>query len=416
MTVITPPLQELETNTSSENLLARASMSVMDTYKRVPIVFEFGEGCILRDTEGKQYLDFVAGIAVNTLGHAHPRLTEALSEQCAKLMHCSNLYWTEPQIALAERLTQASGLSRAFFCNSGAEAVEAALKLARKFRSADVGPDCTQIIAMTDSFHGRTYGALSVTGQSRYHVGFSPLLPDVTHAPFNDIDALRAKITSCTAAVILEPIQGEGGIRPADPNYLRAVRALCDETGVVLIFDEVQSGVGRTGRLFAFQQTGVRPDILVLAKGLGGGFPIGAILASERVDAFTPGDHASTFGGNPLACVAAQTVLDVIAEEDLLSNVITRGKQLREGLLMLQQRYPDAIHDVRGVGLMQGVELTSPVESIVTECRRRGLLLVAAGANVIRFVPPLIVRKEQIAEALSILESALVQLSSVYHQ
>lgn len=395
-----------------QNFLARASASVMDTYKRVPVVFESGEGCYLRDTDGKRYLDFVAGIAVNTLGHAHPRLTEALSEQCGRLMHCSNLYWTESQVALAESLTLASGLSRAFFCNSGAEAVEAAIKLARKVRTDAVGPDCTHIIAMTGSFHGRTYGALSVTGQSRYHAGFSPLLPDVTHVPFNDMDALRAHLLPRTAAIILEPIQGEGGIRPAEPDYLRAVRALCEETGVVLIFDEVQSGIGRTGTLFAFQQAGVRPDILVLAKGLGGGFPIGAILASERVDAFTPGDHASTFGGNPLACTAAQTVLDLIEEEGLLSNVVERGKQLRKGLLTLQQRYPDAIRDVRGMGLMQGIELTSPAEPIVTECRRRGLLLVGAGANVIRFVPPLIVREEQVAEALNSLESALVEVCS----
>jgi acetylornithine/N-succinyldiaminopimelate aminotransferase len=400
-----------EGNLASPNtadLLTRAQASVMETYKRLPIVFESGEGCYLFDTDGKRYLDFVAGIAVNTLGHAHPLLVSAIASQAAHLMHCSNLYWTTAQIELAERLTHASGLSRAFFCNSGAEAVEAALKLARKARTSTVGADCTELIAMNNSFHGRTFGALSVTGQTHYHQGFTPLLSGVSHVQFNDIDTLRAQISEKTAAIILEPIQGEGGLRPAHMDYLRAVRQLCDETGVVLIFDEVQCGVGRTGTLFGFQQNpyGVQPDILVLAKGLGGGFPIGAILASKKVDAFVPGDHASTFGGNPMACMAAQTVLDVINDDQLLANVQARGEQLVSGLKELQRRYPSAITDVRGQGLMQGIELAVPVAPIVDACRDRGLLLVGASTNVIRFVPPLIVRADQIDTALAILNEA----------
>ncbi len=405
--IISPPLtpldSEMDMSPNTAELLVRAHTHVMDTYKRLPIVFESGEGCYLFDSEGKRYLDFVAGIAVNTIGHAHPQLVSAIASQAAHLMHCSNLYWTLSQIELAERLVYASGLKRAFFCNSGAEAVEAALKLARKFRTTTAGEDCTGIIAMNNSFHGRTFGALSVTGQTRYHAGFTPLLPNVSHVAFNDIDALRAQMTPKTAAVILEPIQGEGGLRPADPNYLRAVRTLCDEMGVVLIFDEVQCGIGRTGTLFGFQQSGVKPDILVLAKGLGGGFPIGAILASERVDAFTAGDHASTFGGNPMACMAAQTVLDVITDDQLLANVQARGEQLVAGLRELQSHFPQAITDVRGMGLMQGIELAIPVAPVVDACRERGLLLVGASTDVIRFVPPLIVRPDQIDAALAIL-------------
>jgi acetylornithine/N-succinyldiaminopimelate aminotransferase len=399
----------------SDSLIERAQQVVMPTYKRFPIVFSEGKGVYLTDVEGKRYLDFVAGIAVNTLGHGHPRLVEAIASQAGQLMHCSNLYWTRPQIELAETLTCLAGMSTAFFCNSGAEAVEAALKLARKHQSR-LNPDAprTRIIAMTNSFHGRTFGALSATGQEKYHHGFEPLLPHVIHVPFNDLDALKAQIDERSAAVILEPLQGEGGIQPADVAYLKAVRELCDETGTLLIFDEVQSGVGRTGAYFAWQQSGVQPDIMALAKGLGGGFPIGAIVVSEKVaQSFQPGDHASTFGGNPLACTAALTVLTVLEEEHLLDNVKARGQQLCAGLERLQGQFPQLIGQVRGQGLMLGLVMTPPelVAKVVATCMAQGLLLVGAGADAIRFVPPLVVNATEIDEALAILEQALQTLS-----
>jgi acetylornithine/N-succinyldiaminopimelate aminotransferase len=398
-------------NSLADSILAEGQAVVMNTYKRFPLVLTSGQGCTVTDANGKQYLDFVAGIAVNTLGHAHPKLVAAIAKQAGDMMHCSNLYWTEGQVSLAKQLTQAGQMARAFFCNSGAEAVEAALKLARKHHclKSSESPR-TQIIAMQNSFHGRTYGALSATGQMKYHNGFAPLLPDITHVPFNDLDALKAVISDKTAAVILEPIQGEGGVQPADANYLKAVRDLCDARGVLLIFDEVQSGIGRTGNFFAWQHSGVQPDMLTLAKGLGGGFPIGAMLAAKSVaDSFEPGDHASTFGGNPLACAAAQAVLSVIGEENLLQNVQQRGEELTAGLKQLQIKYSAQIREVRGMGLMQGIALDVPTAPIVSTCMEAGLLLVGAGADVIRFVPPLTVSSGDIQSALSILDEAFAK-------
>lgn len=390
------------------NWQTRGQRVVMNTYQHFPLVLEKGEGCYVWDSDGKRYLDFVSGIAVNSLGHAHTQLTDAVASQAAQLMHCSNLYWNKPQIELAETLTQASGFAQVFFCNSGAESIEAALKLARKYSVARYGEHRTQVIAMQNSFHGRTYGAMSLTGQRKYHAGYAPLVPDIVHVPLNHLEALNAAISEKTCAIVIEPIQGEGGIQRANPDYLKVIRAICDERDILLLFDEVQTGIGRTGKLFAFEWTGVRPDIITLAKGLGGGFPIGAMMASDIVAPyFKPGDHASTFGGNPLACAAAKVVLKALLEEDLLASVMEQGTYLSQKLTALKVKYPEKIVDIRGLKLMQGIELSQPAAPIIEQCMAQGLLLVGAGPNVIRLVPPLIVTPSQIDDALTILESAL---------
>lgn len=380
---------------------------LFNTYNRFPIVLEKGEGAYVYDDRGKKYLDFVGGIAVNSLGHSHEKLTEALASQAKNLIHVSNLYWTKPQLSLAKKLVENSLFQKAFFCNSGAEAVEGALKLARKYACKQKSGRY-EIIAMKNSFHGRTYAAVTATGQPKYQEGFSPLMPGITHVPFNDFQALREAITDKTCAVLLEPIQGEGGIHSADSEYLRAVRALCDESGLLLIYDEVQCGVGRTGKLFAYELSGVVPDVLTLAKGLAGGVPIGAILAKQSVaEAFAPGDHASTFGGNPLACAAANVVLEELLENGLLAAVKENGDYLRKALLSLAEKHSGMIVAVRGVGLMQGIELHVEASPVISRCMEAGLLLIGAGPKVIRFVPPLIITKEQINECMEILSCVL---------
>ncbi|HEY9685899.1 MAG TPA: acetylornithine transaminase [Coleofasciculaceae cyanobacterium] len=391
----------------TETWIERGQASVMNTYNRFPVALKRGAGCQMWDVDGKRYLDFLSGIAVNSLGHGHEKLVSALNAQMADLMHCSNLYWIPAQIELAELLVKNSPFDKAFFCNSGAEAVESALKLARKYGKTKHNATRTKVIAMTNSFHGRTYGAMTLTGQAKYQADFTPLVPDVIHVPFNDFVALQAAMTPEICAIILEPIQGEGGIQPADPAYLKQVRTLCDAQDIVLIFDEVQTGIGRTGKLFSFQHAGVQPDVIALAKGLGGGFPIGAMLAVDKVAAaFQPGDHASTFGGNPMACTAGKIVLEALLQDGLLSHAAEMGTYLQMRLQELQQQFP-AIQNVRGLGLMQGIELNQPVADIVKECLENGLLLVGAGANVIRFVPPLTVGKVEIDEALQILSNLL---------
>ncbi|MBX2860032.1 MAG: acetylornithine transaminase [Vampirovibrio sp.] len=397
------------TTTKTEALIQRGKAVVMNTYSQVPIALQWGQGSTVWDMEGKKYLDFVAGIAVNALGHSNPDYIQNLTDQLHRIAHCSNLYWTEPQVQLAETLVNNSDLDKVFFCNSGTEAVEAALKLARKYGKKAHGSHRTDIIAMEGGFHGRTYGAVSATGQPKYQKDLDPLLPGISHVPYNDLEALRQHITPNTCAVLMEPIQGEGGIRPADVDYLKAVKALCAEHDIVLIFDEVQCGIGRTGHLFAYQHYGVNPDIITLAKGLGGGFPIGAMMATDKVaDAFAPGDHAATFGGNPLASVAGISVLHDLLHNDLLAHVQTVGLHLIQHLTTLQEKFP-VITDVRGIGLMQGIELSVPTAPIVTACRENGLLLVGAGADVIRFVPPLVVTKTEIDQAMKILEDVLTK-------
>lgn len=383
--------------------------AVMNTYARFPLTLVRGEGARVWDDRDRTYLDFVSGIAVTALGHAHPAMTRALSEQAATLLHCSNLFHIPRQQQLAGKLCRLSGLAAAFFCNSGAEANEAAIKLARKY-FYDKGSSRRTVISATHSFHGRLLSTLTATGQEKVKIGFDPLPPGFAHVPLNDLAALEERVDAQTAAILLEPLQGEGGVNLADADYLQAVRALCDEQGLLLILDEVQTGIGRCGSMFACEQAGIVPDILTLAKGLGGGVPIGAMLARAGVAAsFGPGAHGSTFGGNPLSCTAALTVLDVIEAEDLLANVRARGRQLRQGLAALQQSFP-VIRDVRGSGLLVGAELSVEAAPLVTAARERGLLILLAGPMVLRFLPPLNISAAEVDEALSLLAAAMEEL------
>ncbi len=380
----------------------------MNTYARFPLALVSGSGARVSDDQGRSYLDFISGIAVNTLGHAHPRLAEAIAQQAATMLHCSNLFHIPLQQQLADRLTALSGLDAVFFCNSGAEANEGAIKLARKYFH-DRDSSRRTIITATGSFHGRLLSTLTATGQEKVKTGFDPLPPGFTHVPLNDIGALRAAVDEHTAAILLEPLQGEGGVHIADAAYLQAVRALCDEHGLLLMLDEVQTGIGRCGTMFAFEQAGIRPDILTLAKGLGGGVAIGAMLANARVAAsFGPGTHGSTFGGNPLACTAALTVLDVIESDELLDNTRRRGEQLRAGLQALAERTP-LIRQVRGQGLLIGAQLTIEAAPLIAAARDRGLLVLMAGPNVLRLLPPLNVSVAEVDEALGVLGAVLAE-------
>lgn len=377
---------------------------VMKTYNRFPLAFEKGEGMYVYDEDGKEYLDFVAGIAVNSLGHNHPKLVKAIAEQAAKLIHISNLYYTKPQCTLAQKLVENGSLDKVFFCNSGAESIEAALKLARKYGSK-TGRE--EIITMHQSFHGRTFGAVTATGQDHYHEGFGAMLPHIKYATFNDFKSVKNAVTENTVAILMEPVQGEGGIIPADKEFLKQVRALCDEKDMLLMFDEVQCGVGRLGTLFAYQTFGVVPDVMSTAKGIAGGVPCGIMMASERVaQSFVPGDHASTFGGNPLAAAAGNVVVDELLG-GVLDNVKKQGEYLSQKLKEVAQKHKDLVKDVRGIGLMQGIELNTAPGAYIAKAIEMGLLLVGAGSNVIRFVPSLIVSKEDIDKAMAILDEAL---------
>ncbi|MDH4179353.1 MAG: acetylornithine transaminase [Armatimonadota bacterium] len=380
---------------------------------RMPMVIARGQGARLWDTDGKEYLDFVSGgRAVTGLGHCHPKVVAAISEQARQLIHVSNDFYTEPQLRLAQRLSALIG-GRCFFCNSGAETVEAAIKLARKHAFKTAGPEKHEIVTALKSFHGRTMGALAATGQPKYHQGFQPLPGGFTHVPFNDVAALRAAVTSRTAAVMLEPILGESGVYPATPEYLTAARDLCNSHGAVLIFDEVQTGVGRTGKMLACQHYDIEPDIITLAKGLGAGIPIGAMLAREPVaSSFEPGDHASTFGGSPLPAAAALAVLDAIEEEDLLDNAARVGRRLAEGLHALQQKTP-LVEAIRAHGMMLAVDLTEPVAADVkAECVARGLLVITVGDNMLRLLPPLILSEEEADRGLKTLGDVLAGIAA----
>jgi predicted acetylornithine/succinylornithine family transaminase len=360
----------------------------------------------MTDSSGRDYLDFTAGIAVNVLGHGHPSIVSALQEAANGLLHVSNLYWTEPMVRLAERLAAAGGMKNVFFCNSGAEAIEAGLKLARRAR-----PGRRQSVCFENSFHGRTLGALSMTAQTGYQDPFRPLLADIQVLPFGDFDALEEAVSEAVAAVIVEPIQGEGGIRPAPAGWLALLRERCNQSGAALIFDEVQSGMGRTGSFFAFQQEGVLPDAVAMAKALAGGLPMGALLArGDLAGAFQPGDHGSTFGGGPLVSTVANAVLDVVLDDEFLQAVSVKGRVLKEGLERISERHT-ITHSVRGRGLMLGLVLASPVAAnIVTAAQDRGLLLCPAGSRVVRFVPPLIVTEEEIGQGLKILDRVLTDI------
>lgn len=381
---------------------------VMNTYSRYDLTFTEGKGPWLTDIKGEQYLDFVSGIAVNCLGHAAPQIVKTISEQSAKLMHISNLYWSEPQIELAGRLAEASGLDKVFFGNSGTEANETALKIARKYGKVKGGDTKTKIICMVDSFHGRSMGALSVTGQEKYRKAFRPLLGDIFEAVFNDLASVEALMDDDVCAVILEPIQGESGILPAQQEFLAGVRKLCDQHDALLIFDEVQCGMGRSGKLFAYQTYGVMPDICTTAKALGAGFPIGAVMANERAaEHFVPGDHGCTFGGNPLACACGNTVMKELIDNDLLSHVNEMSAYLFAKLNDLCSR-SDKIRLVRGRGLLIGVMMEEGFKSqVISNAIDQHLLLAGAGNEVVRFLPPLNVTKEELDLAVERFEAAV---------
>ena len=383
---------------------------VIGNYARNPIAIVRGSGSRVWDAEGREYLDFFPGWGVNAIGHCHPKVVSAIKEQCEKLIHVPNNYYNEPQAILAKRISESSFGGKCFFCNSGAEAIEASIKLARRYFRKAKGEDRFEIITMYGSFHGRTIAAITATAQPKYQEGFEPLLPGFKYIPFNDIDALKDAVDERTCAVLMEPIQGEGGINVAEEDFMMEARRICDRTGALLILDEVQTGIGRTGKMFAYQHYGVVPDIMALAKALGGGMAIGAIVAKEEISAaLTPGSHASTFGGNPLACRAAIAVFDAIYEEGLLERAEKMGNMIKEALISLKDRY-GAIVDVRGKGLMIGVELDRPGDELVRECMRRGLLINCTAGKVIRFMPSMTVTEEEVKEALSIFEEALRNL------
>ncbi|WP_061215309.1 aspartate aminotransferase family protein [Syntrophomonas wolfei] len=395
---------------SSQDIMDKGQEYVMNTYGRFPIAPVKGKGCYLWDANGKQYLDFVGGIAVCLLGHCPDILNQTLREQSEQLWHVSNLYWIKPQVELAEKLVQASGMGKAFFCNSGAEANEAAIKLARKYFYRQKEGKRNTIIVFKNSFHGRTLATLTATGQPKYQEGFAPLPPGFVYAEFNQLDTVEALLDDSICAIMLEPIQGEGGIQPADLSFLRGLREICDREGILLIFDEVQCGMGRSGKLLAYQAYGVQPDIVTLAKGLGGGFPIGAMLASEKAaGGFAPGDHASTFGGNPLATALACKVVDTVASQEFLAQVEKIAEYLYEALLSISD---PRITAVRGRGLMLGIEFNTEVRELVEICMEKGLLLLGAGPKVLRFVPPLVVSEMEINQAMGILKGALMEWSA----
>jgi acetylornithine/N-succinyldiaminopimelate aminotransferase len=394
-------------NTEAATLWAeRESRVLMQTYKRYPIVADHGEGCRLWDVDGRGYLDFLGGLAVDVLGHAPRVLAEAVARQAAQLVQTSNLIYTLPQVELAEFLVERSPFDRVFFCNSGAEANEAALKLARKWGKSEKG-GAYRVIAAENSFHGRTLGTVAATWNPAYRAPFEPLGGGVDFVPFDNIDAMADAVTEETVAVILEPVQAEGGLFPASDDYLPSVRQLCDERNLLLILDEVQTGIGRTGTLWAHTQWGIEPDVMTLAKGLAGGFPIGAALAKERCSVFSPGDHASTFGGNPLACAAGLAVQQEIERLRLTDHVAAVGRYFVERLEDLKTRQP-LIHEVRGRGLLIGVELGDEIaREVLDDMRGRGLIANALTVRTLRFIPPLIVSQEEVDEAVDILEAAL---------
>ncbi len=385
--------------------------AVLGTYARANVEFERGEGAYLFTADGERYLDFAAGVAVNALGHAHPHLVAALTAQAQKLWHTSNLYRVTEQERLAARLTQATFADKVFFANSGAEAMEASVKMARKYHNHHGRPERFRIVTFEGAFHGRTLAMIAAGNQPKHLAGFGPKVDGFDQVPFGDIAAAREAIGPQTAGILIEPIQGEGGIRPAGWPFLRALRELADEHGILLLFDEVQTGMGRTGKLFAYQWSGIEPDIMAIAKGLGGGFPIGACLATEAAAAgMTPGTHGSTFGGNPLATAVGNAVLDVVLAEGFVDHVARMGRLLKQGLVDLKGRHPGVIAEIRGEGLMLGIAAGVPVSDFVAAARAEKLLLIPAAENVARLLPPLIVGETEIAEALLRLEAAASRL------
>lgn len=392
---------------TNEEIFAKDKSDYLPVFARYNIVLDHGDGPYVYDTKGKKYIDFLAGIAVNVVGHNYKPLVDAVSQQASKMIHCSNLYYTEVQVEAAEKLKKLSGMDKVFFGNSGAEANEGAIKLARKY-ATNIDPEKIQIISALHSFHGRTLATLTATGQDHYHHGFGPLPAGFDYVPYNDIQALEAKMSDKTCAVMLEAIQGEGGVHVPDPDYLPKVRALCDKYNAVLIFDEVQCGMGRTGTFFGCQQFGVKPDIVTLAKGLAGGVPIGAFMATDKVaSAFHAGDHGSTFGGNPLACAAACVVLDALIDGNLMENAKEIGAYLQSKFEEYKAKYPNLIKEVRGRGLILGMEFTRPGREIANECLDYGAIINCTAGNVLRFVPPLNITKAHVDELISVLDKVL---------
>ena len=384
---------------------------VAQTYGRYPIALIRGKGTKVWDKNGNQYLDFVSGLAVNNLGHCHPAVVSAIQKQAKTLLHVSNLYHIEPQSQLAEHLTSQCFADKFFFCNSGTEAIEAAIKLARKF-SADQGhPERIEIITMNNSFHGRTMGALSATAQKNYHTGFNPLLPGFKYIPFNNIQAAKKAISKKTCAILVEPIQGEGGVNIPEPNYLKDLKLICRKNDILLIFDEVQTGFGRTGKLFAHELFKTKPDIMTLAKALGGGMAIGAMAATNRImKSFVPGTHASTFGGNPLTCEAALASLKVITEKGFLKKASETGKYFLECLENLASQH-SIVKEVRGKGMILAMELDKPGSKIVVDCMKNGFLINCIKQNILRFLPPLNISKKDISSLMPVLSNSLLRLS-----
>ncbi|MCI7477793.1 MAG: acetylornithine transaminase [Selenomonadales bacterium] len=392
---------------TDEQIYESDKRDYLPVFARYQIVLDHGEGVYVYDTHGKKYIDFLGGIAVNVLGHNHPALVKAVAEQAGKMIHCSNLYYTQVQADAAEKLTKLSGFGKVFFGNSGAEANEGAIKVARKYAHT-ISPDKSQIITALHSFHGRTLATLTATGQPKYQEGFGPLPAGFDYVEYNNIEALEKMMSENTAAVMLEPIQGEGGVHVPTAEYLKKVRALCDKYNAVLIFDEIQTGIGRSGEFFAYDKFGVKPDVVTLAKGLAGGVPIGAFITSDKIaDVLHAGDHGSTFGGNPLACAAADVVLATVGNEAFLKHVEEMGDYMKSRLEAIKAKFPTLVKEVRGVGLILGMEINKPGRDIVNACLEKGSIINCTAGNVLRFVPPLIVEKEHIDEVCDILEAVL---------
>ena len=388
------------------------SPHVMPTYARIDLAFERGEGAWLYTSSGERYLDFTSGVAVNALGHAHSALVAALNEQAQKLWHVSNLYRIPQAERLAERLCAHSFADVAFFCNSGTEAIEGSIKLARKYQAVSGKPERYRFVTFEGAFHGRTLGALAATGNKKYIEGFGPPVEGFDQVPYADLDAVKKAIGPETGAIMIEPVMGEGGVRVVPHDFLRALRKLCDDRGLLLIFDEVQSGVGRTGKLFAHEHAGVTPDIMALAKALGGGFPVGAFLSTaDAAKGMTAGTHGSTFGGNPLAMAVANAVLDVIANKDFLHDVQMKSARLKQKLAELRDRFSSVIAEVRGEGLLIGIRMIPPASAMVDELRVEKMLCPTAGDNVVRLLPPLIIGEEEITESVARIERACIRLA-----
>lgn len=392
-----------------KNYINEAEKVLIHAYNRFPIVFEKGNGVNLYDVNGKEYLDFAAGIAVFAFGYGNKEYNDALKEQIDKIIHTSNLYYNVPAIEAAKKIVDATGLDRVFFTNSGTESIEGAIKLARKYYYINKNANDSEIIAMENSFHGRSLGALAVTGQPKYQEAFKPLMSGVKYAKFNDLNSVKELVNSKTCAIIMETVQGEGGLYPADKEFIQGVRKICDDNDIVLILDEIQCGMGRTGTMFAYEQYGVKPDIVTLAKALGCGVPVGAFAANEKVaSAMVPGDHGTTYGGNPLACAAVSKVFDMFKSYNLLENVKEVSDYLIEKLNGLKDKY-DFIKEIRGLGLMQGMELSKPVGDIIIKAQKKGLVIISAGACVLRFVPPLVINKADVDKMITILDECFAE-------